>query len=281
MRQKCIAKLTFKPAELAKWVLALTIGLGCPLPLLAQLGHSHNDYLRPRPLWDALDAGLLSIEVDVYARAGRLRVAHWPWQIRRGRTFRSLYLQPLADTLARAHPGGANLPSPAHPLRLLVDCKNRPAQAHQAVLAELRAYPQLFLPGPHWAPEPTRQSPLAAGAPVYVVFTGQCRGLGAAGGPWLIPLEAADTLALAQNQAPPTYLSLKWGRYFRWNGKGDMPEAERSLLRSLAAIAPPGGLRLYAAPDTPRAWHELKAAGVQWINTDVPARYAQWKAQQP
>jgi len=38
--------------------------------------HAHNDYLHPRPLLDALDAGFTSIETDVWLVDGDLLVAH-------------------------------------------------------------------------------------------------------------------------------------------------------------------------------------------------------------
>jgi len=38
--------------------------------------HAHNDYLHKNPLFDALDNGFTSVEVDVHLLRGNLYVAH-------------------------------------------------------------------------------------------------------------------------------------------------------------------------------------------------------------
>ena len=74
--------------------------------------HGHNDYLQLVPLRRALELGLGSVEVDVYLVEGELRVGHERWQLRRGRTLSSLYLDPLlaATRAGRAARGAAVVP---------------------------------------------------------------------------------------------------------------------------------------------------------------------------
>ncbi|MBL8755991.1 MAG: hypothetical protein JNK15_22035, partial [Planctomycetes bacterium] len=62
--------------------------------------HGHNDYLQPVPLAKALELGLGSVEADVFLVDGELRVGHERWQLRPGRTLRSLYLEPLQRHVA-------------------------------------------------------------------------------------------------------------------------------------------------------------------------------------
>jgi hypothetical protein len=38
--------------------------------------HSHNDYTRKKPLYNALENGFSSVEVDVFYRDGKFLVAH-------------------------------------------------------------------------------------------------------------------------------------------------------------------------------------------------------------
>jgi hypothetical protein len=57
--------------------------------------HAHNDYLHPRPLLDALDAGARSVEADIYLVNGALLVAHKPQQVNPQRSLQSLYLDRL------------------------------------------------------------------------------------------------------------------------------------------------------------------------------------------
>ena len=65
---------------------------GKPIPY----GHSHNDYTRKRPLWDALENGFTSIEVDVFlASDGSLRVSHIPFALKLKPTLDELYLKPI------------------------------------------------------------------------------------------------------------------------------------------------------------------------------------------
>ncbi|HET6325009.1 MAG TPA: hypothetical protein VFG04_09940, partial [Planctomycetaceae bacterium] len=69
------------------FVLALGISLACPnmpgqsLGLAAEptpliRAHAHNDYEHKRPLFDALDQGLCSVEADIFLVDGQLLVGH-------------------------------------------------------------------------------------------------------------------------------------------------------------------------------------------------------------
>ena len=58
---------------------------------------SHNDYEQPRPLLDALAAGINYIEVDVALQNGELYVTHTIEEINTQNTFEALYLKPLRE----------------------------------------------------------------------------------------------------------------------------------------------------------------------------------------
>ena len=64
-------------------------------------GHSHNDYWRKVPLFDAIHCGCTSVEADVWYFDGEeeLFVGHNTASLTRNRTFRSLYVDPLVDLL--------------------------------------------------------------------------------------------------------------------------------------------------------------------------------------
>jgi len=55
-----------------------------PAPLVRV--HAHNDYEHARPLFDALDHGFMSVEVDVFLINNQLLVGHDPTQLRPDRT---------------------------------------------------------------------------------------------------------------------------------------------------------------------------------------------------
>ncbi|KAF2280213.1 uncharacterized protein EI97DRAFT_455126 [Westerdykella ornata] len=62
--------------------------------------HSHNDYWRDVPLYQALAAGCVGVEADIWLmQDGELRVSHTWRSIRTERTLRNLYLDPLANIL--------------------------------------------------------------------------------------------------------------------------------------------------------------------------------------
>ncbi len=61
--------------------------------------HSHNDYRHKRPLYDALENGISSVEIDIYRFAGKLWVCHWPTGIIRFRKIQDWYLEPIRKIL--------------------------------------------------------------------------------------------------------------------------------------------------------------------------------------
>ena len=62
--------------------------------------HSHNDYWRTTPLYDAILAGCTSVEADVWLEDDKeLYVGHSRRSLRTPRTFRSLYVNPLLSIL--------------------------------------------------------------------------------------------------------------------------------------------------------------------------------------
>ncbi|KAF2633768.1 hypothetical protein BU25DRAFT_328579 [Macroventuria anomochaeta] len=62
--------------------------------------HSHNDYWRRVPLYDALAAGCFSVEADIWLTDdNKLLVSHLWRSTTKHRTLRSLYLDPLTNIL--------------------------------------------------------------------------------------------------------------------------------------------------------------------------------------
>jgi len=71
-------------------------------------------------------------------------------------------------------------------------------------------------------------------------------------------------------------ISDNWTKQFHWNGNGPMPESERTKLREIVKRAHDSGrvVRFWATPESETLWRELRAAGVDLINTDELARLA-------
>lgn len=70
-----------------------------PIPV-----HSHNDYWRRIPLFEALHYGCIGVEADVWHFDDDLYVGHNTAALTRNRTFRSLYVDPLIALLDTMNP---------------------------------------------------------------------------------------------------------------------------------------------------------------------------------
>ncbi len=233
-------------------------------PVLLPRAHSHNDYLRARPLQLALDLGFRSVEADVCLVGGELRVGHSPGKTRKGRTLESLYLAPLA---ARVRAGGGKVyPGSAMSLILLVDIKGdgpRVLAALEPLLERYKAVLTRFGPGGR-----------KEGA-VTVLLSGNAP---AAGPPREERLWALDSPSMTVSSAAAPLFSADWRKFFRWTGKGIFPPAERKGLAELVGRVHRKGrmVRFWGTPDEPALWGELLDAGVDLIGTDDPPRLRSW-----
>ena len=66
--------------------------------------HSHNDYERQIPLYDALNVGCTSIEADIWLQGDDLLIGHTESSLDPSRTLKSLYLDPLTSILGDRNP---------------------------------------------------------------------------------------------------------------------------------------------------------------------------------
>ena len=128
-----------------------------PSPAYLARAHAHNDYARRRPLFEALERGFGSIEVDVVVLDGEIYVAHERSGIRRSDTLARLYLEPLRDR-ARRHGGSVYAVSDAS-LQLLIDVKGPAEETYRALDEQLSAYDELFT---RWTKDGLRRGPVTA-----------------------------------------------------------------------------------------------------------------------
>lgn len=66
--------------------------------------HSHNDYWRLVPLYNAISAGCTGVEADIWLYEEELYVGHNVKSLTHNRTLNSLYINPLLDILSRQNP---------------------------------------------------------------------------------------------------------------------------------------------------------------------------------
>lgn len=214
--------------------------------------HAHNDYEHTRPLFDALDQGFRSVEVDIHRVGNRLYVGHNHPVVDDDHTLQHLYLDPL-DSLARSEEIRSSLGT----VTLLVDIKTDATRTLQQLLAILEQYPLLFAPG--------QSSPV-----VRLVISGnrnydlilKSKHVSIDGRPGdLGKGYAAEKMPLISDHCR---------NWMRWNGKGTPDASDLEKIRTLAqrVHAENKKLRLWAIPDNEEAWGVLLDAGVDLINTD-------------
>ncbi|MET7504834.1 phosphatidylinositol-specific phospholipase C/glycerophosphodiester phosphodiesterase family protein [Streptomyces microflavus] len=236
-----------------------------PRPL--RHAHAHNDYLHPRPLYDALAHGFTSVEADIFLVDGELLVAHDPAGLDPRRTLAALYLHPLR-ALVRAGRGSVH-PHHRAPLQLLIDIKADGVAAYRELDRQLARHRSLFTHYHHGRVRP--------GA-VTAVISGDRAAR--------VPMEAQrtrlafydgrlDDLGTASPASFTPLISANWTQTFAWLGAGPFPRAERDRLRTLVTAAHREGrrIRFWATPDLlgperEAVWSELLAAGVDHLNTD-------------
>ena len=117
--------------------------------------HSHNDYMHRVPLFEALAAGCVSVEADIYLpldnaskNTSELLVSHKRSALSSLRTLRSLYTEPLLTVLKAMNPSVANdtdlngpfLSDSSTYLTLLLDFKELSPDALAQSLALLQSH---------------------------------------------------------------------------------------------------------------------------------------------
>lgn len=222
-----------------------------------QMLHAHNDYQKPLPFWNAWAAGVASIEVDLYYHDGQVWVAHDKAELRQKLSFEKLYLEPLREVFRR------NQQKPyadsSKKLMLLLDFKNHSQEILDWLLQTIAPYDSIF--NPKVNPSAIRLAISGARPPAkdwlklpeQIFIDGRLND----------PIDESNRHKVALISAP-FYLMSSW--------KGIEAIAPGDLLKIQEAVQKARDLkiklRLWATPDTPKAWHFLLRWGLGYINTD-------------
>jgi hypothetical protein len=222
--------------------------------------HAHNDYEHKRPLFDALDHGFCSVEADVYLEKGQLLVGHTREDLRPERTLEKLYLDPLRERI-RAQGGRVYRDGPT--VYLLIDVKTEAKATYQALHQVLARYADILSVFDNGKFEPNAVTAVISGERAPELLAAQTVRYAGIDG----RLSDLDSKVPA-HQMP--WLSDRWTAHFRWQGEGPMSAEERAKLEQLVQKAHQHGrlVRFWATPELPAFWRELRAAGVDLINTD-------------
>jgi alkaline phosphatase len=230
---------------------------------LSLRGHSHNDYEQQTPFLLAYENRLGSVEVDIWVVDSLLLVAHEREDVSAENTIWEMYLSPIIDLFSKN--GGKPWADSNDSFQLLVDLKSPAVPTLDFLAGLLSQYPNVFdrkvnpfaviivISGSRPNPEDYKNYP------GYIMFDGN------------IGAEYTED----QLQRIPLFSS-SFKDFSQWDGRGQLPEADKMLIKSIVNDIHKMGkkVRFWNAPDTENAWNQFLELGIDYINTDDPAKFS-------
>jgi alkaline phosphatase len=208
------------------------------------------------PFWKAFSNGLNTVEADIYLENGTLYVTHDRSDIELKRTLEVLYLDPMVTALENGFgPQGLNL---------MIDVKSDAVATLTVLQKTLGKYPQI-INSPHYKiiisgnrPDPSTYHTY----PKFIHFDHQ---------QLQTSMEPADWDRVAM-------VSLPFGAYSQWNGKGRLTHADFDKVKEAITKAHQldRPFRFWGTPDSKTAWRTFVEMGVDVINTDQPFECASY-----
>lgn len=224
--------------------------------------HSHNDYARTMPFYEAYSQKIYSLEVDMFYRNGEFFVGHDEIDLTPDKTFSSMYLQPLVS-LYKIN-GGKAWANSNNPIQLMIEIKSTDTESFMRALVKiLEAYPEVFNP---------EKNPNA----VKIVITGAIpEPEEFENYPYYIQFDGDLTKNYTHDQLKRiAVFSANFADFSDWNGKGSL--IKKHKINVLGAIEKAHQhekpMRFWGAPDGMTAWNTLFWLGADYINTDKVER---------
>ena len=227
-------------------------------------GHSHNDYERTRPLFDALDNGFCSVEADVFLVDDALLVAHIRLFVNKNRTLESLYLEPLRE---RARKFDGKIFPGAERFYLWVELKTDPQTTYTALKKVLEKYADILTRYENGKEIPGAVNVVLTGnANLNLIKDEPMRYAAVNGGVGYLHSDVSPHLV--------PFVNLHWQSEFpRFRGEWTAEQKEKLAEQVRQAHDKGRKLRYWGAPDHEAFWNVLYDAGVDLINTDRPERF--------
>lgn len=268
--------------------------------------HSHNDYWRRVPLFDAIHWGCTGVEADVWLFDEELYVGHNTAALTANRTFRNLYINPLVTLLDKMNPEtefgkttghGVFDEDPSQSLTLLVDFKTGGHDTFPYVHAQLDALRQKdYLT--YWDGQALQQRPITVvgtgNTPFDLILQNPTRRDIFFDAP--LDRMYEDPTSASPSSTPPTDFSPANSYYasvslthtlgFIWNG-ATLSSHQLQLLRGQIKGAHRRGLkvRYWDTPSWPvwkrnQVWRVLMREGADVLNVDdlKGAAVENWRA---
>ncbi|MCF0159459.1 MAG: alkaline phosphatase [Bacteroidaceae bacterium] len=240
-------------------ILSVALSVKAQLPVFI---HSHNDYWRTMPFYEAYSQYAQSIEADVYLLNGELLVGHDTDESTPDKKFVTMYMEPIVK-LFRANGGHMWKDSDA-PMQLMVEAKNDNVALLNELVRNLEKYPDVF----------------CSENGVRVVITGYDLKPDEFS---LFPKWMYFDGGLSKNYTPEqlervALFSECFEDYAHWNGKGNILDSQLEALKKAIdkAHALNKPIRFWGAPETTTAYYTFYNLGIDFFNTDHPAQAYQF-----
>ncbi len=230
-------------------------------------GHSHNDYLQPHPLTDALNNGLVSIEADVFLKDGVLLVGHEEKELSNGKTLENMYIKPLFEHF--------NSSNTYQPVILMIDIKEEGEDCYTALKTILNRYQSSLT---HYQNGKINKKDitiiLSGDRPVNMVKRENNRYA-------FIDGRIED---IEKNESSNLFplISDDWNKIFTWRGDREMSKKELEKLKQIINECHSQGkmIRFWGYNGTGEKaktfWSLLMRCGVDLIGTDNPKEFREF-----
>jgi alkaline phosphatase len=214
---------------------------------------SHNDYLQDKPFESAYSLNVGYVEADVFLREEELMVAHTGVEIKRDRTLKTLYLDPIKNKI-KQNKGNIYHEALQH-LTLMIDLKTEGISTLNSIVKELNKYPEL-----------TECKTLTIAISGNVPDTAQWKNF-----PAFITFDGRPERKYSEKHLKRvSFISNSFSSYSSWKGIGQIPNEDVQKLKSVIASVHSQGktIRFWGAPDVPTAWKTFIELGVDILGTD-------------
>ena len=230
-------------------LLAFRTGYSQTILYTAANAHAHNDYEHNIPFTQAYNLGFGSIEADVILEKDIIYVGHnHSYIFTKPLFFERDYIQPLYTALQAQK-------DTTRKVILLIDLKTEALATLKKVIDIIEKYPllrtttgvQFVITGNQPPPSTFDQYPS------YIYFDGNINN----------PEHIRQISRVA-------IFSDNFRKYSGWNGKGSIPENEKTALLTIIkkVHALHKKIRFWGCPDNPHTWQVFMKMQVDYINTD-------------
>ncbi len=224
--------------------------------------HSHNDYERQRPFFEAYEAKVAIIEVDIFLVGDSLIVAHGRQQINVKNTLNKLYLNPIASFYKQFN--NKVSADQKYTFSLMIDVKDDWNVIYPILKREIEKYGIVFNRSKNKC---AIQIVISGNRPQPNAFHSYPK--------WLFFDGLPNINYTRTDFKRVSMISDKFSNYTDWSGEGNISKVDKLKLQAAVKKAnyKNRDFRFWGAPDTKDSWIQLIELGNVIINTDKIKEY--------